>query len=135
MYILQSIFSRPCFSKSYYFGNESTTICYFSINNQHSSVINLPCTVLLTIFFTILLSLVKLLEIAFGLSTSNLSTSVFKPGESNVSLKFCFLYLFFVHDPQVLYANPGCLRCTSDKNLFAANKNLLKISFILNIFK
>ena len=37
-----------------------------------------------------------------------------------------------MNEPQALYVNPGCLKCTSDIKLTSpANKNLLIVAFIL----
>ena len=53
--------------------------------------------------------------------------------ESLVSLKLFILYLFLVNDPQALHLNPGCLECISGINLSPAIKNVLTISFILQL--
>ena len=45
--------------------------------------------------------------------------------------KFFIFPLFLENVPQALYVNPGCLQCSSRKNLSSSNTHLFVISFIL----
>ena len=51
--------------------------------------------------------------------------------ELPVYLNFFILSLFLVNGPEILYANPGCLKCISGMTLSPANKSLFIIAFIL----
>ena len=53
--------------------------------------------------------------------------------EAPVSLNIYILSLFFLNGPEVLFVNPGCLKCISGMNLTSVNKKLFIDSYLCSI--